>query len=342
MSLSTDIDKKIEESNEKDIRNLINSNRWDYDAPIISSEVLLYQSNNIILRRGNFSCVVGRAKSRKTFFIGAIVGALYKGSYMGFSTKDNKASNLKILYLDTEQDKGDAAESFKRIEKISNQTLAPCIFCGITLRHLSVKERIKVLEQAAEEEKPDIIVIDGITDLMINPNDLIESSDVYNLLMNLTSKHNSHIINVIHINEGGSSEKARGHIGSDLIRKSEIVISLKKEDDKTLVTFPQSRKSMPEKFYFFINNDGIPELYDYVPTEKISREDMLKTLFSRILKINKTLRHSTLINDIISNTNKKRPTAKKYISEAIELGIIKHDPVSGYSLNINTNIDDDI
>ena len=53
-----------------------------------------------------------------------------------------------------------------------------------------------------ETLNPDIVVIDGIADLLYNTNDIEESDNLIGELMALSTQYNCHIINVLHTNPG--------------------------------------------------------------------------------------------------------------------------------------------
>ena len=56
--------------------------------------------------------------------------------------------------------------------------------------------------------------MDGLSDLIQNTNDIEESSRKISLLMKLAEEHNVHICSAVHTNP--SSEKTRGHVGSEV------------------------------------------------------------------------------------------------------------------------------
>lgn len=222
-------------------------------------EPILFIQEQIVLTRGNFSIVSGPAKSRKTFFITAIVSALATGNWCGVIT-----SNFigKIGWFDTEQAEADAGVVFDRICKMSNRVNAIDMFY---LRGLDCSKMVEVIQNYIEVEKPEFVVIDGIGDLMKNPNDIEESTRIRDWLMNVTQEKNIHILMALHVNY--DSPKLRGHLGSELERKSEHVFSVQKESDRTSVKGRLNRRKEYSDFTFEII-DGIPYTDFYIPKEK--------------------------------------------------------------------------
>ena len=73
----------------------------DLSIDIPSPPPVLYQGDKVMISKGDFSVVVGAAKSRKTFCVSAMVGAyLCADEYMNMSSP-NDAGN--VLWIDTEQ-----------------------------------------------------------------------------------------------------------------------------------------------------------------------------------------------------------------------------------------------
>ena len=214
----------------------------------------------VVASVGNISAVVGEAKSKKTFLCSAIIGDLMRfkqPSRFGFTRRLGQ-----VLWIDTEQSKLHARKLYERLIKLTNppsETEHPLIKM-LTLREKSPLERRTIVIRAIESYHPRLVVIDGISDLQHNTNDLEESEEVVTQLMALSTIHNCHILCVLHTNPG--SDKARGHTGSALQRKAESVLYVRKVGDASIVE-PQFCRNEPfERFAFKINDDGLPESCD--------------------------------------------------------------------------------
>ncbi len=221
----------------------------------------------VVCSRGNISAVVGEPKCKKTFLCTAIVGGLLSAAgYMGVDARD-----IKILWADTEQ-------SESHVQKVAWRTHAiACLDCTtndehlmmLKLRELDPKKRFNVIIEKIFEFNPDLVVIDGVADLQLNTNDLAESEEIVGKLMKLSSARNMHILSVLHTNL--HSDKARGHVGSSLLRKSESVIYVRRVGDVSIVEPQYCRNEPFEKFAFRIGRHELPELCD-MPQER-SGED---------------------------------------------------------------------
>jgi hypothetical protein len=76
--------------------------------------------------------------------------------------------------------------------------------------------------------------------------------------MKLTSENNLHIITVIHRNHG--TDKPTGHLGSAILKKSETVAYVDKDDQTPgMIVKAKNTRSFPfNDFVFDINDYGLP------------------------------------------------------------------------------------
>jgi hypothetical protein len=210
---------------------------------------------------GNFSLIIGKAKAKKSFYIGiAIACALSLDVILGRFKSSLPAEQNEVLYIDTEQGKHHVQISVKRIcEQVGIKE--PKNLHAYHLRSLSPAERFRFIENEIYlNPKIGMVVIDGIKDLVTSINDDREATMITTALLKWTEERNIHIITVLHQNKGDNN--ARGHIGTELINKAETVLSVTVlENDKgvSLVEPQQCRNREPESFAFRINENGLPE-----------------------------------------------------------------------------------
>ena len=210
---------------------------------------------------GNFSAITGKGKSKKTFLISMLLGSAVKNNEV-----DNKfiadipRDKTGVLFFDTEQGEYDCYVTAVRVENIAGSK-APH-FGAISLREYTPLQRCDIIEYALEKWKGNIgfVVIDGIADLANAINDEEEATRVGSLLLRWTKQYNLHICNVIHQNK--SNEMATGHIGSMIIKKAEVVISVEKNSSDSSVSVVKCdliRGSQEfEEFSFSIDDNGMP------------------------------------------------------------------------------------
>jgi hypothetical protein len=232
------------------------------DRPPTILSFMDQQATSTIQKRvftlGNFSCIIGKAKSKKTFFLSMVSSALLCNSTDGKFIGEMKEGKNEILYFDTEQGEYDSYNVIKRIELMAGTKER---FRGYNLRPFSPVDRCQIIEYAFKlfGEKTGFCVIDGIADLANGINDEDEATRVVTILLRLSKVYNCHISTVIHQNK--NNEFATGHLGSSIMKKAEIIISVnKRENDTSEITCDMSRGVGFESFDMYINSAGIPEI----------------------------------------------------------------------------------
>ena len=213
---------------------------------------------------GNFSLIIGKAKSRKSFFINIAVSAvLHKDLLLNQFAGRLPNDKRKVLYFDTEQGKYHVQLALKRICKQINIDV-PEDLKVYHLRSKNPSERLGIIEHAIyNTENIGFVIIDGIKDLVTSINDEAEATMIASKLLKWTEEKEIHVVTVLHQNK--SDNNARGHIGTELINKAETVLSVtKNEQDKdiSIVEAQLCRNKEPEPFAFEINEDGLPVIVE--------------------------------------------------------------------------------
>ena len=271
---------------------------------------------NILGTHGNFSLVKGKAKSKKSFFINmATAAAVGKGLLQNKLRSPLKDGFNQVLYFDTEQSKYHVQRAVKRICTQIDVDI-PNNLNTYGLRKSSPSERLKLVEYAIENT-PNLgfVVIDGIRDLITSINDETEASNIASKLLKWTEEYNIHIVVVLHENPG--SDKARGHIGTELMNKAETVIALqvdKYDENVSIVSAGFCRNKAFKPFAFTITDEGLPEMIeDYVieMTSKkkgfdlltLSPEDKFQVL-KEVFENGEELKNGELVNQMKIVVNK--------------------------------------
>jgi hypothetical protein len=271
---------------------------------------------NILGTHGNFSLVKGKAKSKKSFFINmAIAATVGKGLLQNKLRSPLKDGFNQVLYFDTEQSKYHVQRAVKRI-CTQIDVGVPSNLNTYGLRKSSPSERLKLVEYAIENT-PNLgfVVIDGIRDLITSINDEAEASNIASKLLKWTEEFNIHMVVVLHENPG--SDKARGHIGTELMNKAETVIALqvdKYDGSISIVSAGFCRNKSFKPFAFTITDEGLPKIIeDYVieMTSKkkgfnlltLSPEDKFQ-LLKEVFENGEELKNGELVNQMKIVVNK--------------------------------------
>ena len=242
------------------------ASRLDLSEDYERAPEILKVHGSVIGTLGNFSASIGKAKSKKTFNVSAIVAAALKNGTVLSYTAELPENRRKILYVDTEQSSYHCAKVAKRILRMAGlptgRNHKDLEF--LVLRKYTPEERIAIVREAIyRTENVGLVVIDGIRDMVYDINSPSESTKIISLLMTWTGERHIHIHTILHQNKG--DENARGHIGTELSNKAETVLQVEKDEkdpDISTVKAAHIRAMNFEPFAFRINGEALPELLD--------------------------------------------------------------------------------
>jgi hypothetical protein len=252
-------------------------------------EVALKIGDAIIGTLGNILSIIGKAKSRKSFFIAmAIAVSISKDTIFNLFKNELPKNQSNVLYFDTEQGKYHVQLALKRICKLVGVD-EPKNLKVYGLRALNPIERAELIEYAIyNTPNIGIVFIDGIKDLITSINDEEQATMIISKLMKWSEEKNILITTVLHQNKGDNN--ARGHIGSELINKSETVLSVSKLSDNdmiSVVTAEQCRNINPETFAFEIDDNGVPYISDFQmytkPIKRMSKKELFESFKIKIV-----------------------------------------------------------
>lgn len=246
---------------------------------------------------GDFGLIIGKAKSRKSFFISiAVSTALGNDAILNRFKSYLPPDKNEVVYFDTEQSKYYVQKAVKRICTQVDQP-EPKNLHAFHLRSLNPAERLQFIEtEIYNNDKIGFVVIDGIKDLVTSINDESEATMIASKLLKWTEERNIYLLTVLHQNK--SDNNARGHIGTELINKAQTVLSVTKaeNDNEISIVEPlQCRDIEPEVFAFEINEFGIPTIaenfeirtetnknkFDVTNLEDFKKYQLLTEVFSK-------------------------------------------------------------
>lgn len=209
------------------------------------------------LTAGNISTVIGKAKSKKTFFMMGLLSAVTSGNW---GTMNGVNRGKTCLWFDTEQSLFHASKMVQRCYKLGGVNIQ-----AYTLRGYTPAQRVQLIEYAVyNTDDLEFVAIDGQRDLLSRGiNDEEEATSITGKFLKWTTDLDIHIMVVLHTNKDNNN--ARGHIGTELMNKSECVISVtKSETDNSIsvVTPDFTRNREFEPFAFTIDDTGLPVFAD--------------------------------------------------------------------------------
>ena len=162
---------------------------------------ILKVHGSVIGTLGNFSASIGKAKSKKTFNVSAIVAAALKNGTVLRYMAELSDGKRKVLYVDTEQSPYHCLKVMKRILRMAglpddrdNENLE-----FLALRKYTPEQRIKIVEQAIYNTPGiGLVIIDGIRDMVYDINSPGESTRIISKLMQWTDDRQIHIHTILH------------------------------------------------------------------------------------------------------------------------------------------------
>lgn len=355
----SDAEKQLESLNDLTELNRLQISPTEKITP---PQVAIKMGGGILGTLGNFSLIIGKAKSRKSFFLNILATSLllddsFYNVFKGCLPNDKRT----ILYFDTEQGKYHVQLALKRICEMTgiNDPDNIRVFC---LRSKNPQERLELIEKAVYNI-PDVgfVFIDGIKDLITSINDEEQATMIASKLLKWTEELNIHISVVLHQNK--SDNNARGHIGTELLNKAETVLSVAKSDgnkDISIVQPEMCRNKEPESFAFEII-DGLPvvaENYEIRTETKKNKFDVfdldkkdLYQILTEVYSKENQFGYSELVRQIkltykhLFGNNIGDNRAKDIITLSKDYGLLDQEkPKAPYTLNkidgLSNNVDD--
>ncbi|WP_191182904.1 AAA family ATPase [Pontibacter aquaedesilientis] len=296
---------------------------------------------------GNFSLIIGKAKSRKSFLVGVVLAAALGKQLAEFKLTNHLPPDKRVvLHFDTEQGAHHVQQAAKRVLSLigvkSAANLRP--YC---LRKYTPRERLEMIEHAIRNT-PNVgfVVIDGIRDLVTSINDEEEATMLASKLLKWTEELNIHIVCVLHQNKGDNN--ARGHLGTELQNKAESVISVTKDSnnrDVSIVAPEFCRDKEFTPFAFEIDDAGLPKLVNNWKQKQESRSsritspaevpsDVHDKVLSEVFAEQDTYNYTSLFKAIKSALRNQKinigdNTAKDFVAYYQEKGSVVKEGKSG-------------
>jgi len=246
------------------------------DTEVPQEEFLLRMFGKPCFPRGDLSTITGLEKCGKTIFASMTMACGAEAHVLELERISE--TPLKVMWYDTEQ----SLSSTKGIytDRILSMVKAPnpdAYFYIFNVRSKSYQERLDYLTEGIRTYKPDIVMIDNVSDLLSNINDAEQSIMLIDRLMQLAAEYNCNITVVIHLNRSGEKRNLRGWLGTEILHKAYEVYYCEQIENTDVFSVEQalSRKyHISEKLYYRMTDDGLPEVTVrpvYQPRDKEGR-----------------------------------------------------------------------
>ena len=325
---------------------ILQSCEIDYDNPPDVSKSVVSVNGVPLGSQDNLFCITGGEGTGKSNCIGSILAGtlcaerLDSERTLGLEITPNPKA-LAVLHYDTEQSEAQLYKNMGKTLRRADVETVPDFYHSLYLASLSRKDRLKLIRESMDLFRHEhggihLVVIDGIADLVRSANDETESIAVVDELYRLAGIYNTCIICVLHFVPNGI--KLRGHIGSELQRKSAGILSIEKDDNpeysvvKALKVRDGSPLDVPMMLFGWDK-----ELEMHVYRGEKSKEDKEKRKTDELISIvmeafqsNRRLSYRELCDVVMREMGVKERTAKKYIAYMREQRILSQDTAGNY------------
>lgn len=317
--------------------------------------------------------ITGKKKCGKTYF-SSILMTLGQCKQL-LCMQRAEENPYKSLWIDTEQSDDTTKEILvDRIMPLVDRSLAEAgeapfslddeleYYYALNLRCVPWNERLQLIEAAIRKIHPDLVIIDGIRDVVDDINNGILAQEIIESLMKLAAENDCCIVSVLHQNKAAEDRTPRGALGTEYGHKGFEEWEMKKEIESGMVVFTVAQTAtrkydITNKMQFTIEPEtGLPvALTDEqqlaleqaqsgaakpkTPARTLNRDYLLPNnlidgakAFGEILADGAEMRYSVLRDrfmNLVGTDNDNR--FKGCLGEALKRGILTRTDVDPYT-----------
>lgn len=228
--------------------------------------------------KADIVCVKAKQKHGKSTALAILTAALVSGEWNRIHRVSESVPN--IIYIDTEMKKRDTwllqQKMLQMAKKDTHKSIENVRF--INLRQLLQDECREIIPKYMEAYHPDIVIIDGVVDLLTNFNDVEQSQTLVREIMAWAEKYNCCIVTVLHTNKNLEDNNMRGHLGTILSQKSALTFECVKDKSTNIITVKSDdcRHAPVPSWSFGFDENGIPVCKDEEVAESATRREANK------------------------------------------------------------------
>lgn len=311
----------------------------DMRNPPLASNAIISANGVPLGTQGNMFCITGAEGTGKSNYTSALLaGAICDEGCsvdcLGVTVEQNMHKKAVLLY-DTEQSEMQLFRNTKRLLERAERAEMPDFFHAFCMASIGRKERLGCIEQSMDRYYYkhggiQLVVIDGIADLISSTNDEGESIALVEKLHRLAGLYNTCIVTVLHFIPSGI--KLRGHLGSELQRKVASILAIEQEKDKvhSVVKAIKVREGSPldVPMMLFAWDDKLhrhsfrglkPE-----QTAKARKKEALLEASRLIFSQHQSLSYTELATALQNHFDVKERTAKEYIKFMFDQKMVEY------------------
>ena len=230
------------------LRKILSDTRIRTDTEVPPEEYSLEVDEKGIFALRDIHAIKAKQKAGKTTALKVFIAALLQGVMFRVKSLLEKP---RIVFFDTEQSRTDTKRILEDVAQMTG--LEPDVIDAQvslhSLRRIDQEQLLPLLKLALEEEKPQVVMLDGIVEFVASFNDETESKQLIKELLKLSDQYNCAIVCVLHTNKADEDHNMRGHLGTMLAQKSATVLECVKEKGSNVITVKCSEarhEEMPE------------------------------------------------------------------------------------------------
>ena len=254
----------------------LEAHRITPDKELPKMEFLFRLFHKPCFPRGELVALSGKAKSGKTFVSSILMALSYRSQVLSVERIEQK--KLHVLWYDTEQSEESTQDILRNriipMTGIPEDQFPMDIFDIFNVRAEGYDQRLPMLEAAVRHYHPDLVILDGIRDLVADINDGVVAQECLERLMHLASDERCCIVCILHQNKSAEDRNLRGWIGTELKNKAFEVYECSKSSER-IFTWGQTdtrKYDILDTLKFAVNDDGIP----YLCSEEQLKEAMFQ------------------------------------------------------------------
>ena len=232
------------------------------DTPLPQIDFLFRLHGKPCFPRGELVGLSGKAKSGKTFVCSILMALCFRNQVLSVDRIEPR--RLHVLWYDTEQSEESTQDILRNrvipLTGIPEDQFPMTQFDIFNVRGEAWSDRLPLLETAVRYFSPDLVVLDGIRDLVADINDGVVAQDVVERLMHLASECHCCIVCVLHQNKSQEDRNLRGWIGTELKNKAFEVYECVKTSER-IFNWSQTdtrKYDIPDPLSFAVNDKGLP------------------------------------------------------------------------------------
>ena len=258
----------------------------------------LYTWNGVpCFARGELVAVTGKAKSGKTYLNSILMaaagtsalsrgagnelepaynaGRMDGGHFLGL--KRIREKPLRVVWIDTEQSADSTHEILRdRIGAMMGAEASDEVYHVFNLRQVRWQDRMTLVLAAIAICMPDLVIFDGIRDVVGDINNYEEAQNTIGQLLKAASEFKTCIVCVLHQNKAAEDKTLRGALGTELQNKSFETYECKKDPETRIFSIQQTatrKYDLPNKIQFCVDKEGLPVGCASVEPEQVSHAD---------------------------------------------------------------------